>query len=214
MDSRIELFPNAAIIEHPLVQMNLTKLRESSTGPGEFRRILSETAKMLAYEALRDLGTSTRQIDTPMGPTLGSFVDVDIVIVSILRAGNGMLAGTMELCDSARIGFVGIYRDHDTLDAVEYYCKLPGSIENSLVLIVDPMLATANTAKAAFDKITSSGADAIRLITLVASPEGLSTLAEHAPSLRVITASIDDGLDANGYILPGLGDAGDRLFGI
>lgn len=201
------------VVDHPLVQHKLTHMRDEGTAPALFRRLLRETSILLAYEALRSTPTVDTPIVTPLGPTTGPMIDTDPVIISILRAGNGLLDGFLEVVPSARVGFIGMYRDHETLEAVEYYTNLPSDLEKSLVIVVDPMLATANTAVAALDKLRAQGATNLLLVSLVASPEGIARLCESDPDLRIVTAAIDEGLDHRGYIVPGLGDAGDRMYG-
>lgn len=201
------------VVDHPLVQHKLTHMRDKDTPPALFRRLLRETSILLAYEALRSTPTVDIEIVTPLGPTTGPAIATNPVLISILRAGNGLLDGFLEVVPSARVGFIGLYRDHETLEAIEYYANVPSSLEDSLVIVVDPMLATANTAVAALDKLRGHGARDLLLVSLVASPEGVNRLCEADPGLRIVTAAIDEGLDHRGYIVPGLGDAGDRMYG-
>jgi uracil phosphoribosyltransferase len=206
--------PQLTVVDHPLVQHKLTLMREKDTSTAGFRRLLREISLLLGYEVFRDLPLTQHAIETPLtamnAPTLEG---KKLTLVSILRAGNGMLDGVLELVPSARVGFVGLYRDHETLEAVEYYCKLPGDLEERPVILLDPMLATANSAVAAIDRIKQAGARDIRFMCLLAAPEGVARMAEAHPDVRVFTAAVDERLNEKGYILPGLGDAGDRLFG-
>ncbi|MFS4438484.1 uracil phosphoribosyltransferase [Paracoccaceae bacterium GXU_MW_L88] len=205
---------NLTIVDHPLVQHKLTIMREKSTSTSEFRRLLKEISHLLAYEVTRDLPLTTKQIDTPMtemeAPTLKG---KKLALISILRAGNGLLDGVQELIPSARVGFVGLYRDEETLKPVQYYFKVPSELADRPVIAVDPMLATGNSAAAAIDLLKEQGAKDIRFLALLAAPEGVETLSKAHPDVRIVTAALDDGLDSRGYIMPGLGDAGDRLFG-
>ncbi|MEM7546316.1 MAG: uracil phosphoribosyltransferase [Pseudomonadota bacterium] len=202
------------VVDHPLVQHKLSLMRDVNCSTAKFRRLLREISMFLAYEALRDLPLTTERITTPLeemdAPTLEG---KKLVFVSILRAGNGLLDGLLELVPAARVGFVGLYRDPDTLQPVEYYKKLPTQIEERPVVLVDPMLATANSAVAAIDHVKADGARDIRFICLLAAPEGIARIQEAHPDVRVYTAAIDEKLNEKGYIVPGLGDAGDRMFG-
>jgi uracil phosphoribosyltransferase len=202
------------VIDHPLVQHKLTLMRRKETSTGEFRRLLAEIGTLLAYEVTRDLPLETKRIDTPLAtidaPTLSS---KKLCLISILRAGNGLLDGMLDIIPSARVGHVGLYRDPHTLEAIEYYCKLPQDIGERLAVVLDPMLATGHSAVAALDRIKDRGAGAIKFVCLVAAPEGVKTLQEAHPDVPIYTASIDSHLNDHGYIVPGLGDAGDRLFG-
>lgn len=202
------------IVDHPLVQHKLTLMRDVGCSTAKFRRLLREISQFLAYEALRDLPLTTRRITTPIeemdAPVLAG---KKLVFVSILRAGNGLLDGLLELVPAARIGFIGLYRDPDTLQPVEYYKKLPRELEERPVVLVDPMLATANSAIAAIDNVKAAGARDVRFICLLAAPEGVAKIAAAHPDVRVYTAAVDERLNEKGYIVPGLGDAGDRMFG-
>jgi uracil phosphoribosyltransferase len=202
------------VIDHPLVQHKLTLMRRKEASTAEFRRLLSEIGTLLAYEVTRDLPLESRRIETPMAtidaPALSS---KKLCLISILRAGNGLLDGMLDIIPSARVGHVGLYRDPHTLEAVEYYCKLPQDIGERLAVVLDPMLATGHSAVAALDRIKERGAVAIKFVCLVAAPEGVKTLQDAHPDVPIYTASIDSHLDEHGYIVPGLGDAGDRLFG-
>lgn len=202
------------IVTHPLVQHKLTLMRDKSTSTGSFRQLLREISALLAYEVTRELELTTRAIETPMqemdAPVLKG---KKLALVSILRAGNGLLDGVLELIPSARVGFVGLYRDEVTLKPVQYYCKLPEGLEDRLVIVVDPMLATGNSSAAAVDLLKAAGATNIRFLCLLAAPEGVARMQEAHPDVPIVTASLDKRLNEKGYILPGLGDAGDRMFG-
>lgn len=202
------------IVTHPLVQHKLTLMRDKSTSTGEFRALLREISALLAYEVTRELELTTRAIETPMqemdAPVLKG---KKLALVSILRAGNGLLDGVLELIPSARVGFIGLYRDEETLKPVQYYCKLPEGLEDRLVIVVDPMLATGNSSAAAVDLLKAAGATNIRFLCLLAALEGVARMKEAHPDVPIVTASLDKRLNEKGYILPGLGDAGDRMFG-
>lgn len=202
------------VVTHPLVQHKLTLMRAKETSTASFRQLLREISQLLAYEVTRDLQLTTKPIETPLtemdAPTLDG---KKLALISILRAGNGLLDGVLELIPSARVGFVGLYRDEETLEPVQYYCKLPDALEDRLVIAVDPMLATGNSSVAAIDLLKDAGATNIRLMCLVAAPEGVARMAEAHPDVPVITAALDSHLNELGYIVPGLGDAGDRMFG-
>ncbi|MFU8882999.1 MAG: uracil phosphoribosyltransferase [Rhodobacterales bacterium] len=202
------------VVTHPLVQHKLSLMRDKNTSTGSFRQLLREISALLAYEVTRELELTTRAIETPMvemeAPVLKG---KKLALVSILRAGNGLLDGVLELIPSARVGFVGLYRDEVTLQPVQYYCKLPEGLEDRLVIVVDPMLATGNSSAAAVDLLKAAGATNIRFLCLLAAPEGVARMKEAHPDVPIVTASLDKQLDDKGYILPGLGDAGDRMFG-
>lgn len=202
------------IVDHPLVQHKLTLMREKATSTASFRQLLREISLLLGYEVLRDLPLTTRAIETPLcemeAPVLAG---KKLVFVSILRAGNGMLDAVLELAPSARVGFVGLYRDPETLKPVEYYFKVPGDLAERPVIAVDPMLATANSAVAAIDRLKKAGARDVRFLCLLAAPEGVANMREAHPDVPIFTAALDRHLNDHGYIVPGLGDAGDRLFG-
>lgn len=201
------------VVDHPLVQHKLTLMRSVETPPPLFRQLLRETAVLLAYEALGSLPTSPHTVTTPLGPAEGVQLDGDPVLISILRAGNGLLDGFLDIMPSASVGFIGMYRDHDTLQAIEYYANIPEGLDARVTVAVDPMLATANTAIAALTKLREAGAADLRLACLVAAPEGIERLHEAHPDVSIITAAVDQGLNEVGYIVPGLGDAGDRIYG-
>jgi uracil phosphoribosyltransferase len=205
---------NLTIIEHPLVQHKLTLMRRKETPTSSFRQLLREISMLLAYEVTRDLSLQEVSVETPVCPTKSPQLSgKKLALVSIMRAGNGLLDGILELIPAARVGFVGLYRDEETLEPVEYYCKVPDQLENRLVIAVDPMLATGNSSVAAITRLKEAGAKDIRLLCLLAAPEGVACMKEAYPDVQVFTASLDERLNENGYIVPGLGDAGDRMFG-
>ncbi|RKH09533.1 uracil phosphoribosyltransferase [Corallococcus sp. CA053C] len=207
-------FPNCTVVDHPLVKHKLTVMRRTDTSTASFRALLEEISLLLGYEALRDLKLREEEIQTPMARTTGWVLDgKKLVLVPILRAGQGILDGLLQLVPSARVGHIGLYRDPESLSAVEYYYRVPGDLEDRDVIVCDPMLATGNSAVAALERVKRSRPGSLRFVCLLACPEGLMNLREHHPDVHVFTAAIDDRLDAHGYILPGLGDAGDRLFG-
>ena len=202
------------IVNHPLVQHKLTLMREKNTSTAVFRQLLREISQLLAYEVTRGLPMTTKKIETPMtemdAPTLDG---KKLALISILRAGNGLLDGVLELIPSARVGFVGLYRDEETLQPVQYYFKAPDALEDRLVIAVDPMLATGNSSVAAIDLLKKAGAKNIRFLCLLAAPEGVATMRAAHPDVPIVTAALDEKLNEVGYIMPGLGDAGDRMFG-
>ncbi len=202
------------IVEHPLVQHKLTLMRQAGTPTAGFRQLLREISQLLAYEVTRELKMTTRRIDTPMAamdaPVLAG---KKLALISILRAGNGLLDGVLELIPSARVGFVGLYRDEATLKPVQYYFKVPEGLEDRLVITLDPMLATGNSSAAAVDLLKRAGAGNIRFLCLLAAPEGVARMKEAHPDVPIVTAAVDERLNEKGYIVPGLGDAGDRMFG-
>ncbi len=201
-------------VTHPLVQHKLTLMRQKDTSTALFRQLLREISQLLAYEVTRDLPMTTRRIDTPLQPMDAPVIDgKKLALVSILRAGNGLLDGVLELIPSARVGFVGLYRDEETLQPVQYYFKVPTELEDRLVIAVDPMLATGNSSVAAIDLLKKAGATNIRFLCLLAAPEGIARMKEAHPDVQIVTAAIDSHLNDKGYIVPGLGDAGDRMFG-
>lgn len=202
------------VVDHPLVQHKLTIMRDKETSTAGFRRLLREISLLLCYEVTRDLELTTRTIETPLttmeAPTLEG---KKLVFASVLRAGNGLLDGMLDLVPAARVAHIGLYRDPDTLEAIEYFFKAPSDLENRLVIVVDPMLATANSAVAAIDRLKSRGATNLRFLCLLAAPEGIERFRTAHPDVPVFTASIDERLNDHGYIVPGLGDAGDRMYG-
>lgn len=202
------------VVDHPLVQHKLTLMRDKGTSTASFRQLLREITLLLAYEVTRELPLTTRGIETPLeemdAPILAG---KKLALVSILRAGNGMLDGVLELVPSARVGFVGLYRDEKTLQPVQYYFKVPEGLQDRMVIVVDPMLATGNSSAAAIDLLKQAGATDIRFLCLLAAPEGVARMKEAHPDVSIVTASLDRALNSKGYIMPGLGDAGDRMFG-
>lgn len=202
------------VVDHPLVQHKLTLMRQETRSTGSFRRLLGEIAALLAYEVTRDLPTQLVRIKTPLTEMDAPLLDgKKLVLVSILRAGNGLLDGILELIPSARVGHVGLYRDPDTLLPVQYYLKVPSELAERDVLVVDPMLATGHSAVAAVARLKELGAVRLRFVCLLAAPEGLATFHAAHPDVPVFTASVDERLNEHGYIVPGLGDAGDRMYG-
>ncbi len=201
-------------VTHPLVQHKLTLMRQKDTSTAVFRQLLREISQLLAYEVTRGLPMTTRRIDTPLEPMDAPVIaGKKLALVSILRAGNGLLDGVLELIPSARVGFVGLYRDEETLKPVQYYFKVPTELEDRLVIAVDPMLATGNSSVAAIDLLKEAGAKNIRFLCLLAAPEGIERMRQAHPDVPIVTAAIDSHLNEQGYIVPGLGDAGDRMFG-
>ena len=202
------------VVDHPLVQHKLSLMRDKETSTAVFRQLLREISHLLAYEVTRNLPMTTRAVETPLKVMDAPVLDGrKLALVSILRAGNGLLDGMLDLIPSARVGFVGLYRDEETLKPVQYYCKLPGELSDRLVIAVDPMLATGNSSVAAIDLIKEKGATNICFLCLLAAPEGVARMKEAHPDVPVVTASLDERLNELGYIVPGLGDAGDRMFG-
>ena len=205
---------NVTVIDHPLVQHKLSLMRRRETPTNEFRVLLREIAHLLGYEVTRDLDLEIRTIETPLTETRSAFLSgKKLALISILRAGNGLLEGMLDLLPSARVGHIGLYRDPDTLVAVEYYFKVPEGLPERPVIMLDPMLATANSAIAAVERIKEAGARNIKMVCLLAAPEGIRAFNTTHPDVPIFTASIDERLDHHGYIVPGLGDAGDRLYG-
>lgn len=202
------------VVDHPLVQHKLTLMRRKETPTAKFRQLIREIALLLAYEVTHDLPLEKQNIETPLvtcdAPVL---TGKKLVLISVLRAGNGLLEGMLDLVPSARVGHVGLYRDPETLVAVEYYFKAPDNLEDRLVVVVDPMLATGNSAIAAVHKIREAGAQNVKFVCLLAAPEGVAAFQAAHPDVPIFTAAIDDYLDDHGYIVPGLGDAGDRIYG-
>ena len=202
------------IVDHPLVQHKLTIMRDKETSTAGFRRLLKEISLLLAYEVTRGLEMTTTRINTPIQPMDAPTLDgKKLALISILRAGNGLLDGILELIPAARVGFVGLYRDPETLQPVQYYCKLPDALDERICIVVDPMLATGNSSAAAIDLLKAQGAKNIRFLCLLAAPEGVARMKEAHPDVPIVTASLDSHLNDHGYIVPGLGDAGDRMFG-
>ena len=202
------------VIDHPLVEHKITLIRDRRTPTAVFRRLLRETAMLMAYEVLRDLELEEVAIDTPVCPMIArKLAGKKLCFVSVLRAGDGLLQGLVELVPSARVGHVGLYRDHQTLLPVTYYCKLPDDIKARTTIVVDPMLATGGSAADAVAKVKSEGARDVRFLALIAAPEGIATFQKAHPDVPVFVGALDEKLNEKGYIVPGLGDAGDRLFG-
>ena len=202
------------IIDHPLVQHKLSLMRRKETPSATFRQLLWETSMLLAYEVTRDLPLTTISLDTPLCRMQAPVIDCKkLALVSILRAGNGLLDGLLEVIPAARVGFVGLYRDEETLEPVEYYLKVPPQLGQRLVIAVDPMLATGNSSVAAIERLKREGANDLRMLCLLAAPEGVERMKEAHPDVPIFTAALDEKLNERGYIVPGLGDAGDRMFG-
>ena len=202
------------VVQHPLVQHKLTLMREMETSTKSFRQLLREISLLLAYEITREMPMTTTRIETPIEPMDAPMIEgKKLALVSILRAGNGLLDGILELIPAARVGFVGLYRDPETLRPVQYYFKVPSDLANRLTIVVDPMLATGNSSVAAIDLIKEAGATNIRFMCLLAAPEGVARMKEAHPDVPIVTAALDSHLNDHGYIVPGLGDAGDRMYG-
>ena len=203
------------IIDHPLIQHKLTLMRKAETSTAKFRNLLKEISLLLAYEVTRDLPLKYEVINTPLAAMNAPILapDKKLVIVSILRAGQGILDGILELIPSARVGHIGLYRDPKTLIAIEYYFKVPHDVDKRDMLVVDPMLATGNSAVAAVDRLKQTNPMSIKFVCLLAAPEGIKHFHTQHPDVPIYTSAIDEHLDEHGYIIPGLGDAGDRLFG-
>ena len=202
------------IVDHPLVSHKLSLMRDKETSTKSFRQLLREISHLLAYEVTRNLPMTTQRIDTPLQPMDAPMIEgKKMALVSILRAGNGLLDGILELIPNARVGFVGLYRDPETLQPVQYYFKVPAELEDRLTIVVDPMLATGNSSAAAIDMLKEAGARNIRFLCLLAAPEGVARMKEAHPDVPIVTAALDSHLNEHGYIVPGLGDAGDRMYG-
>lgn len=207
-------YPNLTVLDHPLIQHKVTLLRDRATPTKEFKQLVAEIAMLMTYEATRDLKLKKVTVETPLEKTQGYRVaGKKLVLVPILRAGLGMVDAICQLIPSARVGHIGLYRDHDTLQPISYYFKIPAGEPDRLFLVLDPMLATGGSAADAIQKLKDAGASAIKFLCLVAAPEGAKTIYERHPDVRVYAAALDRELNPHGYILPGLGDAGDRLFG-
>jgi uracil phosphoribosyltransferase len=204
----------AILVDHPLIQHKLTIMRKADTPSSLFRQLLQEISQLLTFEVCRDLKTEPVLIETPLETMEGQkLAGKKLCLVSILRAGNGLLDGMLDVIPSARVGHIGLYRDHETLKPVEYYLNLPDAIEDRLTLVVDPMLATGYSAIAAVDRLKKAGARQIKFVCLLAAPEGIDAFYDHHPDVPIYTAAIDRQLNDHGYIMPGLGDAGDRIYG-
>lgn len=206
--------PNVQLIDHPLVQHKLTLMRQKDRSTSSFRRLLHEIAMLMAYEVTRDMPTQLIEIQTPLAKMRSPVIDgKKTVFVIVMRAGSGFLDGMLEVVPGARVGHIGLYRDPKTHVAVEYYFKMPQDMHERDAIVLDPMLATGNSAVAAVERLKETGPKSIRFVCLLAAPEGLAHFQRHHAEVPVYTAAIDERLDEHGYILPGLGDAGDRLFG-
>jgi len=204
----------AILVDHPLIQHKLTIMRKADTPSSLFRQLLQEISQLLTFEVCRDLKTEPVLIETPLETMEGQkLAGKKLCLVSILRAGNGLLDGMLDVIPSARVGHIGLYRDHETLKPVEYYLNLPDAIEDRLTFVVDPMLATGYSAIAAVDRLKKAGARQIKFVCLLAAPEGIDAFYDHHPDVPIYTAAIDRQLNDHGYIMPGLGDAGDRIYG-
>jgi uracil phosphoribosyltransferase len=201
------------VLNHPLITHKLTQMRKSSTGTKDFRENLDEIAELMAYEVCRDLPVKTVDIETPVAPCTGFELSKEVIIVPILRAGIGLLDGIRRLVPTAKVGFIGMYRDEKTLEPHEYFAKFPNGMEDAIVMIVDPMLATGGSAIDAIAAVKKRGAQQIKLVCLVGAPEGVKAVQAKYPDVDLYLAALDDHLNENGYIVPGLGDAGDRIFG-
>ena len=205
---------NVHVITHPLVQHKLTLMRKKEASTNSFRRLLNELSMLMCYEVTRDMPTQDVQIETPLETMTGKMIDgKKLVLVSILRAGTGILDGMLTVVPGARVGHIGLYRDPKTLQAVEYYFKMPPDMPERNVVVVDPMLATGNSAVAAIDRVKATQPKSIKFLCLLTCPEGIATLHKAHPEVAIYTAAVDRQLNNHGYILPGLGDAGDRIFG-
>ena len=204
---------NLYILDHPLIQSKLTRLRDASTTNHNFRLLLEELTAFMVYEITRNYPLREVEVTTPLEPTVGKVLDVPVVLIPILRAGTGMLGGVLDLIPTAKVGHIGIYREPHSLEPVEYYTKLPAELPNARAILVDPMLATAGSAIAAVDLIKRKGGSKIQFLCLVAAPEGVEVFSSSHPDVPIFTAALDRQLNEQGYILPGLGDAGDRIFG-
>jgi uracil phosphoribosyltransferase len=201
-------------VKHPLVQHKLSYLREKDTPTVHFRKIANEVTLLLTYEATKDFPTEEVEIETPLErTTVRRILGKKVAVCPVMRAGMGMLDGVLSLVSGARVGFIGLYRDEETLEPVEYYVKLPTDLEERDAIVLDPMLATGNSSVAAITKVKEAGARSVTLVCLVSAPEGIERLHAEHPDVRIVTAAIDRGLDERGFIVPGLGDAGDRLYG-
>lgn len=207
-------YNNLTVMSHPLIQHKITLLRDHNTGSKQFRELIEEIAILIAFEATRDLPLCERQVTTPICETTSKVIDgKKLAIIPILRAGLGMVSGVLSLLPSAKVGHIGLFRNEETLEPVKYYFKVPQHMEERDVIVVDPMLATGGSAVAAIDFLKESGAKSIKFMCIIAAPEGVKALCEAHPDVKVYCGVVDEKLNENGYIVPGLGDAGDRIFG-
>ena len=205
---------NVHVINHPLIQHKLTILRKKETSTSKFRQLLSEISLLLGYEVTRDMPTSLVEIETPLQKMEAPMLDgKKVCVISVLRAGNGLMEGILQLVPSARIAHIGLYRDPETLEAIEYYFKVPEHMEERDAIIVDPMLATGHSASAAIQRVKATNPKSVKFLCLLAAPEGIARMEEAHPDVPIVTAAVDSHLNEHGYIVPGLGDAGDRMFG-
>ncbi len=200
-------------MDHPLIAHKISMMRSVDTSVKDFRELINEVALLMGYEATKDLVLKETKVQTPLAETVGHVIDKQVALVPILRAGLGMVDALMSLIPAAKVGPIGLYRDHETLQPVEYYCKLPTDIEERQVLVLDPMLATGGSSAAAIDFIKQRGAKKIKLMCIIGAPEGVEVVQKAHPDVDIYVAALDERLNENGYIMPGLGDAGDRLFG-
>lgn len=213
-DSALEAGAGVTVVDHPLVQHKLTLMRRAEASTAEFRKLAREIGMLLGYESMRDLPLTHVQIETPLAEMEAPILaGKKLCFVPILRAGNGLLDAMLDLVPSARVGPIGMFRDEETLQPQKYYLKLPRGMDKRITIVLDPMLATGNSAVAAVDELKKAGAKDIRFVCILAAPEGIETFRKAHPDVPVVTAAIDDHLNESGYIVPGLGDAGDRLFG-
>lgn len=202
------------LVDHPLVQHKITLMRRKEASTNSFRRLVHEVSALMAYEVLRDIAMHEIEVDTPLERTIGNVIDgKKLVFVSVLRAGTGILDGMLDVVPSARVGHIGLYREPKTLVTVEYYFKMPGELRERDVVVVDPLLATGNSAVAAVERVREQNPKSVKFVCLVTCPEGIAAMTQAHPGVPIYTAAVDRGLDEHGYILPGLGDVGDRIFG-
>ena len=205
---------NVHVISHPLIQHKLTLMRRKECSTQNFRALLQELSMLMAYELMRDMPLTLREIETPLMAMKAPVIDgKKVVFISVLRAGTGMLDGMLRIVPSARVGHIGLYRDPNTLEPVEYYFKLPGEMHDRDAIVMDPMLATGNSATAAIERVKRTGPRSVKYVCLLAAPEGIRALGQRHPDVPIFTPAIDERLNDHGYILPGLGDAGDRIYG-